>query len=179
MTTWTTPPTFVNNQLIVDSDLNTYLRDNPLYLYNAIPKRVMMWHDQATVLSGHAILRLIDASSMFNFRAYQNTAANGDSFTQGFYLREGDYTLTVLGLTNTNCGLIDWYIDGVLVLGGQDWYSASTVYNMRQSNSSTPGQIHIIGSGYHVLKGVVNGTNAASSGYYAQFTKYELIPVND
>ena len=177
--TWTIPPTFVSNQLLADTDLNAYLRDNPQYLYNAIPTRAVMWHDQAIVLTGNAISRSIVGSQAFNFYAAQGAGANGNSFNQSFYLQAGNYTLTVLGRTDNASGLIDWYIDGVLVLAGQDWYSSTTTWNARQSNSTTPGQIAITGSGYHVLKGVVNGKNASSSGYSINLTKYELIPVSD
>src|SRR5260221_13759565 len=103
---WTTPPTFVSNQLLALADFNAYLGDDPNYLYNTIPKRAVMWHDQALVLSGGAITRTINGNQMFNFYANQNTNANGDSFTQGFYLAAGNYTLTVLGRQDTTSPLV-------------------------------------------------------------------------
>ena len=58
----------------------------------------------------------------------------------------------------SNRGKIDWYIDGVLAVSGQDWYVGSLIYNVVKTASVT-----VSGSGLHTVKGVTNGKNASSS----------------
>lgn len=93
----------------------------------------------------------------------QTACANGDIAEFDIYLEEGIYTLDVIGLTNTTCGILDWYLDGISIGTAQDWYSAAATRNVVKTIAS----VSVVGSGYHVLKAVVNGHNAsAGTPYY-------------
>ncbi len=88
-----------------------------------------------------------------------------------FYLAAGAYTLNALGITSTDSGKIDWYIDNVLAVSGQDWYSAALTYNVVKTAAVT-----VVGNGQHTLKGVVNGKNAApSSDYIVRLTAIAFV----
>ena len=132
-----------------------------------LPTRAVCWHDESIVIIGNPLNPLVDANQVYNFCVYQNAAANGDMFSQSVFLRAGTYTFSVLGETTNASGLADWYLDGSLVVSGQDWYSAGTTRNVVKSTVS----ITIASDGYHVLKGTVNGQNGASGGYELRLTK--------
>ena len=139
------------------------------------PKRATMWHDASLVTAGNALLRQHSTSDNYFTDSLQNTSANGDTFTHSFFVEAATYTLSVLGVTASGHGKIDWYVDNVLQgAGGQDWYSGSVVRNVVQTQSVT-----VIGDGYHVLKGVVNGKNASSAGYNIILTTFWLTPSAD
>lgn len=139
-----------------------------------LPRRATMWHDEATITVGNALSPEQNDSPLYNFYALQRTSANGDTFTNSFFLASGTYTLSVLGQTASGNGTIDLYIDDVLVASGFDWYSGSTVWNVKKTATVT-----VIGDGYHVFKGVTNGHNGGSSGYEVVLTKYWLKPSAD
>ena len=169
---WTSPPTFAQGQLIDPATLNTYLRDNSNSLYSGMPNRATLWHDDALILSGNTLTQTTETNQFFNGYAYQSAAANGDTFTHSCYLQSGTYDLNILGITNNGCGIVDWYLDGTLIQASQDWYSASTTYNVVKTVAS----VSVGASGYHVLKGVINGKNGSSSGYQLRLTGYWLQP---
>lgn len=138
------------------------------------PKRASMWHDESIVTAGNAITATLSASQRYGVLYYQNAPANGDTFTQSFMMRDGTYTLAVLGVTANDRGKIDWYVDDVLQITGQDWYSSGATYNITKTGSIT-----VVGDGLHVLKGVVNGKSGSSSNYYISPTKMWIIPSAD
>jgi hypothetical protein len=148
---------------------------------NGYPQRDTMFHDQATVITGNAIAPIYVVgftginSNALNY-AYQNACANGDSFSNSFFLKAGTYNFYILGIKNTNCGKIDWYIDGVKVVSQDDWYGAALAVNEVFTHSVT-----VVGDGYHKLVGTVNGKNASSvSPYYnILLTRYWFAPVAD
>jgi len=86
------------------------------------PKRATMWHDEALVTTGNALARTNNSSQNYAHYVFQSTAANGDTFTHGCWLKAGTYTMSMLGITATSAGIIDWYIDTVIIaaLTGQD-----------------------------------------------------------
>ena len=173
--TWTAPNTAAAGALIRAAYHNTFIRDNLEHLYANLPKRATMWHDEATVTAGNALARLVVDTHAYNVVSYQSASANGDTFTHGFQVGEGTYTLTVLGRHLTNAGRVDWYVDDVLVASAQDWYAGSAAPNI----TKTVADIVIAEGGWHVLKGVVNGKNGSSSGYNLQLTKYWLKQASD
>lgn len=138
------------------------------------PKRFTMWHDEALVTVGNA-LQSDYVAIRYGSQSYQNTPANGNTFTQSFMLRAGTYTFSVLGGTANNEAKVDWYIDNVLAISAQDWYSVGTVSNVVKA----VGSIVVSGDGFHTLKGVVNGKNGSSSDYYLPLTKYWFTPSSD
>ena len=173
--TWTAPNTAAAGALIRAAYHNTFIRDNLEHLYANLPKRATMWHDEATVITGNALARLVVDTHAYNVVRYQKASADGDTFTHGFQVGEGTYTLTVLGRHLTSAGRVDWYVDDVLVASAQDWYAGSAAPNIEKSVAA----IVIAEGGWHVLKGVVNGKNGSSSGYDLQLTKYWLKQASD
>ena len=135
---------------------------------NAIyPRRATMWHDESTVLSGNDLRHYLDPNAqLYNTRTNQDPAANGDSFSNGFLLAAGNYTLSLLGSTGAVFGKVDWYVDDALQISGQDWYSAATARNVVKR-----APIGVAADGWHTLKGVVNGKHASSTGFYITLTK--------
>jgi hypothetical protein len=139
-----------------------------------LPRRATLWHQASTVLTGNGITAYVSVNQRYFMYAIQIPAADGDSFSHSFFLRGGTFDLNVLGITGPVCGIVDWYLDGVLVVTGQDWYSAGYTYNVVKTDSIT-----VIGDGYHVLTGVINGKNGLSTDYYLQLTKIYLKQVSD
>jgi hypothetical protein len=133
------------------------------------PAQVTLWHDEATVIVGNALATALNAAYSYNLLVFQNTPANGDTLEWTFVLPPGSYTLTVLGTTDLNRGKLDWYIDGVLVVSGQDWYTAASGHKTYKEAAVVvgPGQLH-------TLRGVINGKNGSSSDYYMTLTKISL-----
>ena len=58
------------------------------------------------------------ANQWFQSNALPGTAANGDTFKQTFMLKNGTYTFAVLGVTASDAGMIDWYVDDVVIATG-------------------------------------------------------------
>ncbi len=139
-----------------------------------LPRRATMWHRASTVITGNAIASFVAVAQRYFIYAIQNAAANGDSFSHSFFLRGGTFDLNVLGISGPVCGIVDWYLDGVLVVTGQDWYAAGYTYNIVKTDSIT-----VSGDGYHVLVGVINGKNGLSTDYYLQLTKIYLKQASD
>lgn len=132
-----------------------------------LPTRATMWHDESTILVGSALLHNVSAFQIFNFIDYQNPPANGDTFTQSFFVRAGIYNFSILGITYNNNGLIDWFLDGNRIITGQDWYSAAGTFNVVKTLTG----LSVPFDGKHVLRASINGKNVASSNYFAQLTK--------
>lgn len=140
----------------------------------ALPKRWTGWHGESVVTVGNPLSFSQNTNQFGNGAWAQSPAANGNTFTQSFWIRAGTYTFAVLGITNVNKGKIDWYIDNTLVVSGQDWYSASSVANVIKTASVT-----IATDGYHTLKGVVNGRNASASDWQILISEMWLRPSAD
>lgn len=135
--------------------------------YITLPKRVTIWGDEMLVTNGNALLHTFDSAQRYQTRSAQNTSADGDVRTTGFWLRGGTYNFHTLGFTNSARGKCDWSIDGDAAFAtGQDWYSAGNVQNVVKSVASVT-----ITSGWHILKMTVNGKNVSSSSYIIDITK--------
>lgn len=144
------------------------------------PARAMMWHEEANILTGTNFFFRdgypYDANQNYIYTAIVDPSADGDSFSQSFMLKSGTYTFHVFGAGEINNGKLDWYVDNVLITSGQDWYDAGgATYNVRK----TVNNVSVVGNGRHVLKGVVNGKNAGSIGYYMPLNKYWFEPSSD
>lgn len=144
------------------------------------PQHATLWHDEATVLVGGALVRgsLADSpynigDSFYNTITYQSSVANGDSFAQPVMLDAGDYTFFALGAHNNVHGKLDWYLDDEIFITGQDWYASSV-----QANQIKFGSVSIATAGRHTLKAIVNGTSAPSGYHAIPLTKYwfEYVP---
>jgi hypothetical protein len=81
-----------------------------------------------------------------------------------------------MGSMASDRGIVDWYLDGVLIPAGtgQDWYSAAPAISVVQSFS-----VVIASAGYHVLKYIVNGKNVASTSYIFESSKLWIKPATD
>jgi hypothetical protein len=139
---------------------------NPSVSY---PRSAVMFHRYAKVVVGVALIVGHIVGQDFACYVYQNLAGNGDTFTHQFSLAAGSYTLNVLGWLGPDRGKVDWYIDGVLAVSGQDWYAGGYTYNVVKTSAVT-----VASSGLHVLKGVVNGHTVPSTGYYIVLTSISL-----
>jgi hypothetical protein len=143
-----------------------------------------LWHDQARILTGGALVRSsLGASpynipdSFYNTVSYQGSAANGDSFYQSFLCEAGEYEFKVLGAKNSSHGKLDWYLDDELTpfVSGQDWYNGGVLANQIQTAS-----FDISVAGRHTMRGVVNGRNASNTLAYAiPLTKYWYYKTGD
>lgn len=173
--TYTTPYVPEAGGLIRASDHTLYYSENIAHLYDNLPTRATMWHEEATVIAGNALAVDISTGAYCNGWWWQSAAANGDAFTQTFVLAEGTYTFYALGRNHTSGGRIDWYIDDVAIATAQDWYAGSVAPNVVKSVPS----VVIAEGGRHVLKGVINGKNGSSGGYAMYLTKYWLKQASD
>lgn len=148
---------------------------SPTSLSIDYPTGSRMWHDECLITVGNPLSITIDATHRYGWYGFQSTAANGDTFTNRFLLKAGTYTFYALGRKGTGAGKIDWYVDNILIQSAQDWYNAAAANNTVLSVSN----VIINTSGLHVLKGVVNGKNASSSGFAINLTKYWFVPASD
>jgi len=176
--TWTTTKTWINNDIVTHTELNDYIGadGNVQYLADNFPKRATLWHEDSIVTAGNAITVVVTADQYYNSRAYQNTAADGDTFTQSVTLAAGTYTMTILGSKGNSRGIIDWTLGGVSIETGQDWYDAApATYNDVETVTS----ISVTNPGTYVLRGTVNGKNASSTDYYIVLTKISFKQSSD
>lgn len=104
----------------------------------------------------------------------QAVDANGDYVTCSLILKAGTYNMHALGVTTSGSGIIDWTLDGVSVVAGQDWYAGSFIVHQVDSAGIT-----VVGDGYHVLRGTINGKNGSSSGFLFSLTKIWFNPSSD
>jgi hypothetical protein len=134
-----------------------------------LPGQALLWQAGSRVLAGNAITPFANSSQHGDF-ARQEAAADSDTFEQDFLLRAGAYTLAVLGYTVSTAGKIDWYLDEIQIVSGQDWYSGSAIYNVLKTTSG----ILVAVGGLHTLRGKVNGKNGSSSAYEMNLTWMRL-----
>lgn len=141
----------------------------------SLPTRATMWHNTSTILTGNALAILADTTIPFRHVWRQNTAANGNSFTNGFFIGAGTYTFYVVGRVDTDAGIIDWYLDNATspFITGQDWYAAAA------AASTQSGSITIAEGGWHRVKAIVNSKNAASTNFQIKLTKMYIKATND
>ncbi len=94
-------------------------------------------------------------------RYYMRTAGydNGDELNFSTYLSAGTYMVSMTTLRNTNCPIIDIYVDGV-EKASFDLYGA---LNYSQIYKQQP--ISIPTSGVKTIRIVVDGKHASSTGY--------------
>ena len=155
---------------------NTQIYLNPLasWYNNILTKAPVLWQDQATVILGNGFARNLDSNQPYGYVVQQTASADSDEWNNGFVSRFGTYTMKLLVLTANSCGLLDIYIDDVLVSSGLDFYTVGTV----EAATLQVSDVVITTNGYHTLKGKVNGKNVLSSGYDIPITKIWFVPVS-
>lgn len=136
---------------------------------SAFPTRWTALHIDSLVISGAALANTYSASAFMNSYSQQSPAASGDSFTNGFNLKSGTYTLRVYGQQDTMCGIVYWYIDNVYQ-GAQDWYGASFAGSVRNTT------VEVESDGPHSLRGLVYLKNFSSTGFSMKLTAMTFIP---
>ncbi len=153
---------------------NDFVFPGSVPFIGGLPARATLWHYTSTVLTGVAISAAVSTTETYAHLPHQNPAANGDSWTGSFEFGAGSYIFSIVSPTSPNYGKIDWYIDGVLIISGQDWYSSPAVFNVVKTATVT-----VVGNGYHVLKAVVNGKNALSTDFFTEAVKMWFKPAVD
>lgn len=134
---------------------------------NTVPgaARFSAFYDEFTVVTGTPIINAISNLQPYCVFMFQGTAALNDETTIRFNLEPGNYTLHVLGITNSAYAISTVSIDGV-TQGTIDWYTASVVYNVIKTLAVT-----VSSSGVHSLNFKAASKNAASSNFNQIFTK--------
>lgn len=142
------------------------------------PKRFSVMCDELLVYNASntpiAVTTQYVSTQCYTIDTEQGSPNNGDYFTCSFTLQTGTYTCYVLGISAANRGKIDFTLDGVSQVTGQDWYNALTTFNTVLSFTLTAST-----DGYHVLKGTINGHTVGSTGYYFGLTKIWCVPSAD
>ncbi len=141
---------------------------------NDIPTRARIWLDEVNIVAGAALVTGTDTLSVYNIGNNQSASAIGDSWSGSCFIRSGAYTLYILGNLQSNAGIMDIYLDGVLVASGIDWYSVATVRNTIKSVSFT-----VPTDGRHTIHAIMSGKNAGSSAYFWVLVKGWLKQASD
>lgn len=136
---------------------------NPFGLPESCVVTSLEWVASATVVT------TVSNVNKFNFYSGPSAvnAANGDTYTFSFVLAAGTYTLTVNGRTTIDSGIVDYYLDDVLISSSEDWYSLLTVENVSKTQSVT-----IAVGGRHTLKTIVNGTTGTDYRWLISHIKF-------
>lgn len=129
-------------------------------------ERAEMWHDQSTAIAGGAILPQVNTGQAYNMIASPNLPAQNDEWTNSVVLEAGTYSMRMLSLKTLSSGILTVYLDNVLILT-VDLYNAVNLDNQ----ITTVASVTVVGTGRHVIRGVVATKNAASAGYEASITK--------
>ena len=106
---------------------------------------------------------------VLGFCMAQAGPADGEYITYKIWLDAGTYTFLLCHIKGGNGGLCDIYIDAVEI-GSADQYNAATTYNQ----SYRVDGIVIATSGIKVVKFLIDGKNASSSGYKAWISYFSL-----
>lgn len=153
------------------------LVDNTWYVIGVVAPAALRtpaicFHELSSILVGEAFTRVLNTGQEFNMWWQQATPANGNSFSQSVYLSEGGYSFDVLGARGSSGARLDWFLNNNIIASLQDWYNASSVLNHTISTT-----VHVPYTGYHTIRGTINGRHASSTGWALAFTYYAFIPV--
>lgn len=138
-------------------------------------KRASLSSDEATIISGNALNIVNQQSQLYEYYAYQNPPAVGDTRSWNIFIENGSYNLICVGVSSNSCGMVDWYLDSTKVISGQDWY----IGNAGTLNTVISGVIAVPTDGQHKLRVNVTGKNTSSSSYVIPLTKIYLLPSSD
>lgn len=188
---WTEPKTWEILEQLTAAKMNEQLRDNTAYLKDTLDdflegtftefKRAWMWHRAAIVTAGNGHHHYVNSSHYFGcYSGFHHSqiakAANGDTWTNGCWLSAGTYIFNVLGVKRPESGKIDWKLDDNQFVTGQDWYNPSeSLFNVVFTTTS----IAVEATGWHTLRGKINGKNGSSGGYLHMLTAYWFTPSSD
>jgi hypothetical protein len=143
-----------------------YCDGSNAHVINQVAGQYNQWFSPLEFASNFTKKYTVRTSQPYNFAMEQNSgAANGDWISVTFFAQKGSYTCEVLGFTAVSVAKQDWTLNGVSQTTGQDWYSASTVYNVVKTFTLT-----VPYTGIHTLKSTINGRNASATGWDFQLT---------
>jgi len=126
-----------------------------------------------TGVSGNAI-SWVDVTGAANGGVFrQNPAAINDQIDWDIALKAGQYTVYVLGITNTSRGIQTLLINGG-TLTTFDWYSASQVLNVIKSYSFT-----VTVDGVYSFSSKMAGKHASSTGYVMTMSYISFVRTGD
>lgn len=131
--------------------LADYLRD--------LPGRATVWFNDMNPNPGCSVAPIVSAGVPYCGYGDFFPRSVGSSGTWSVFLQPGTYSFFVLGFSGPNLGKIDWALDGLTFLSGQDWYSGAYVV-LTQS-----GSLSVAEGGHHVLRMTISGKNPSSSDY--------------
>jgi hypothetical protein len=113
-----------------------------------------------TLLTGSALSRSVNASAFVNHYVQITPIAQSNAYQIGAFLREGAYTLSVLGSTSNARGIITVGCSTGTVTGTMDFYSSAVVANVIKTVT-----IQITEPGQTLLSFHADTKNASSSNY--------------
>ena len=128
---------------------------------------IALWYAKVSSVGSWAFLS--DANQIFSRYLYANNPAINDEIDFDVLIPAGTWTISVLGVQGSNCGIITVKLDGTIV-GTIDQYSNATQYNIMQSIS---GVVVATATKYR-MKFITLGKNASSSNYYVYFSAINL-----
>lgn len=100
---------------------------------------------------------------------YQPSPANGDYFIFPIFCIGSETHLDISYVTDTDCGIVDIYVNGVIDTSGLDLYASSSTAPNTAIALTQP-----IIARWNEIKFVVSGKNASSSDYVAAFKRVAL-----
>jgi len=112
---------------------------------------------------------VFNTSQILGFQTFHQ--GDGDSLIFDVPLASGSYLFSVVGTKFATRGKIDWYIDGVQFISGQDWYNASS-----QNNHQYTASVVCSYSGVHEIKYIQNGHHASATGSGVSITLFQINP---
>jgi len=131
------------------------------------PEGATVFWSSATLVTGTALLPVVDSTQMFCHEIQHTTPANGDKVQFTVLLRAGTYSLTLLGRRSTNGGILTCKVDGVTQSGTYTFDGSGAV------NYNVSGTITVIGDGLHVIDFTVSQGSSAGD-YLCKVTLMQL-----
>jgi hypothetical protein len=162
------PPEFPD-PFDADDEINAALMNgvaNSLYGGDGFPQSIYtgtFYPDEAVAITGNSIALFFHATFEETY-GRQNTSAINNEWKHGAFLSADTYTLTIRVIKSSSSGILKIKIDDVVV-ATLDLYAAADAIN-----NETQASI-VLATGWHSFKGLVDGKNASSSGYNANWVK--------
>lgn len=107
---------------------------------------------------------LVSSGSWVNHQRFNSTTAQNDEASCSIYLAAGTYKLVVLAGKNSNCAIVEFFLDATS-LGTFDTYAAGAV-----SASTEITGITVSSAGIKTFRCLCGSKNASSSAYRLNFS---------
>lgn len=139
---------------------------------NIVATQYTHWHSDSIVVSGAGLNALNNTNHPYLSWFLQLPSANTDSFKFFAPLAAGNYLLTILGIKNSDLGILGLSIDGEAQFTNMDWYDTDFLVNSQQSRP-----IVLVGDRNHEFVFSVNAKNNASANFFMGLTKFSLVKI--